>query len=59
MAWPGRVGRLAGAGALLAVLVWPAQLAAVALADTVRWPVELWAGVLTLVALEAVLLGAG
>ncbi|MBW0108845.1 hypothetical protein I4I84_08950, partial [Pseudonocardia sp. KRD-182] len=39
------------------LLLWPAQLIAVALTEGVRWPVELWSGVVGLSALVAVALG--
>jgi hypothetical protein len=45
--------RLAASAAVLPALVWPAQLVAVALTAGMRWPVELWSGVVVLSALVA------
>lgn len=49
--------RLAAFGAALPTLLWPAQLVAVAITESVRWPVELWSGVVLLSALAAAALG--
>ncbi|MFC4950987.1 hypothetical protein [Pseudonocardia sp. GCM10023141] len=48
-----RTTKLAVSAAALPVLIWPAQLAAVAVTEGVRWPVELWSGVVVLSALVA------
>jgi hypothetical protein len=42
---------------LLAFLVWSGQLAGLALADALRWPVSLWSGVVVLSALLAAVTG--
>jgi hypothetical protein len=46
-----------GVAALTALLVWSGQLVGVAVADALRWPVELWLGVVLLAALVAATLG--
>jgi hypothetical protein len=49
--------RLPIAGAVFAVLVWSGQFLGLHLAEGVRWPAEIWAGVLVLTGGLAVLLG--
>jgi hypothetical protein len=49
--------RLVVLAATVPALLWPAQLVAVALTEGVRWPVELWSGVVGLSVLVAVSLG--
>ncbi len=43
--------------ATVPLLLWPAQLVALAITEGVRWPVELWSGVVGLSALVAAALG--
>jgi hypothetical protein len=50
-------GRLPLAGALFAALVWAGHLAGLALAAAVRWPVEMWTGIVVLCAVLGALLG--
>lgn len=50
-------GRLLLLGALVPALVWPSQVAAVALTDAIRYPVALWTGVVVLTVLFGLLLG--
>lgn len=50
--------RLPALAAAVPALLWPAQLAAVALTDGVSWPPELWAGVVGLSVLAAAAIGA-
>ena len=49
--------RLPVFGASVPALLWPAQLAAVAVTVGIGWPVELWSGVVVLSALAAATLG--
>jgi len=50
-------GRLPLAGALFAGLVWAGHLAGLALGDAVRWPVEMWTGIVVLCAVLGTVLG--
>jgi hypothetical protein len=52
-----RTLQLPALAATVPLLLWPAQLVALALTDGVRWPVELWSGVVGLSTLVAVALG--
>lgn len=52
-----RATRLPVIAATLPLLIWPAQILAVAVTDGVRWPVELWSGVVLLSTLMAASLG--
>lgn len=49
--------RSSAVAAAVPALIWPAQLVAVAVTDGVRWPVELWSGVVLLSVLVAAALG--
>ena len=49
--------RLPIAGALLGTLVWSGHLLGLHLAGGIRWPVEMWAGILVFAALLGALLG--
>lgn len=49
--------RLSGLAAATIALVWAGQLAGFAIADAVRWPVSLWAGVILLTGYAAASLG--
>jgi hypothetical protein len=49
--------RLPAAGAAFAALVWSGHIAGVALAGTIRWPVELWSGTIVVNALLGAALG--
>ena len=50
-------GRLVLAGALVPALVWPAQLAAIAVSDAIRYPAALWTGVVLLTVFLGLVLG--
>lgn len=52
-----RSARLPAMVSAVPALLWPAQLLAVALTEGVRWPAELWSGVVVLSALVAAALG--
>jgi hypothetical protein len=54
---PTAPGRLPLLGALVPALLWPAQLAAIAVTDAIRYPVALWTGVLFLAVLAGIVLG--
>lgn len=55
-ALPSRL-RLPIIGAVLPGLLWPAAMVAVAVTDSIRYPVALWTGVLVLTVLTGALLG--
>lgn len=50
-------GRLPLLGALVPALLWPAQLATLAVTDGIRYPVALWTGVAVLAVLAGLVLG--
>lgn len=52
-----RRGRVLAVSLTLPLVLWPAQLLGVAATEGVRWPVELWSGVVLLTAGTAALLG--
>jgi hypothetical protein len=54
---PDALLRLPIAGAVFAALVWSGHLIGMALADHVRWQIELWAGAVVLTAIVGALLG--
>jgi hypothetical protein len=54
---PTAPGRLPLLGALVPALLWPAQLAAIAVTDAIRCPIALWTGVLFLAVLACLVLG--
>ena len=49
--------RLIAAAVALPAVLWPAQLLGVAVTEGVRWPVELWSGIVLLTCAVAALLG--
>lgn len=52
-------GRLPIAGAIIAGSVWIGHLAGLQIAGGIRWPIELWAGVIVLTSVLGALLGTG
>jgi hypothetical protein len=54
---PAAPGRLPLAGALFAGLVWAGHLAGLGIGDAVRWPVEMWTGIVVLCAVLGAVLG--